>query len=491
MTRLLLFFLVLTPNLVVAQRPNCIFFIADDVSWNDYGCYGSETARTPNIDALAAKGLLFEQAFLTASSCSPSRCSIITGRYPHNNGGASELHRPLSAHLVKFPGLLRQAGYYTALSGKDHMPQEKPPADAKGPPSAWDHKDGGRSPNNSGGHANWVKVLQDRPQGKPFFLWLAAYDAHRGWDGDKQWQEQFGPKHIAANVKVPPFLVDEASTQQDLASYQNEVTRFDYFIGQVVQELERQGELDNTLLFVLADNGRPFPRAKTRLHDSGMKTGLVAHWPAGIKKPGRNVSSLVSVIDLAPTILQLAGIEIPEAMQGVSLNPLLSDEEDSVRELAFSEHNWHDYEAFGRCIRNKDYLYVINQRPYQAWQGPADSVRSPSHQALLEREQTGSLTPAQQDVLLAPRPAVELFHTATDPQQLHNLAGNSDYAVVEQELAALLSQWQDETGDTLPEELTPDTFDRRTGERSLKGTPRGTAPGSSRHADQINLPGPR
>lgn len=491
MIRFALLILLGTLPLSAADKPNVILFIADDVSWNDYGCYGSPCARTPNIDALAANGIRFDNAYLTASSCSPSRCSIVTGRYPHNNGGASELHRPLSWHLVKFPGLLREAGYYTAISGKDHMPQDKPPAGEKAPPKPWDHKDGGRAKGNSGGHANWLSVTKKRPKDKPFFFWFAAYDAHRGWDGDKQWREGFGNKHDGKDVSVPPFLRDDDATRDDLASYHNEVTRFDHFIGQVTRELEKQGVLDNTLIFVLADNGRPFPRAKTRLHDSGMKTALVAHWPKGIEKGGSASSSMVSVIDLAPTILQAAGVDRATSMQGVSLAPLFEDPAATVRRYAFSEHNWHDYQAYGRSVRGDGFLYLINKRPYEAWQGPADSVRSPSHVSLLKAKEAATLSPAQKDVFLAPRPAVELYDYRTDPNQLTNLAGKAEYAAIEQKLSGLLKQWQIDTGDTVPDKLTPDTFDRESGESLGIGTPRGTAPGTAEAADRINKPGPR
>ncbi len=111
-------------------------------------------------------------------------------------------------------------------------------------------------------------------------------DAHRDWEADKEWDEtKYGPKHQIDQVVVPPFLVDDEATRKDLASYYNEITRFDFFVGQVVEELKSQQIFDNTLLFILADNGRPFPRAKTRLHDSGMKSYLIAHWPKVIDSP--------------------------------------------------------------------------------------------------------------------------------------------------------------------------------------------------------------
>jgi len=287
----LLLALLVAPGLLssalaaAAAGPNVILFIADDVSWNDLGCTGNPYARTPHLDRLAAQGRRFDAAFLTASSCSPSRSSIVTGRYPHNNGRASELHQPISAHLPWFPRLLRDAGYYTALSGKHHMTTDTPAPGEAPPPPAFDHVDAGKAPGNSGGHAHWVKVVRERPKDRPFFGWFAALDAHRGWDGDDEWRPEYGPKHDPARVRVPPFLRDDAVTRADLASYYNEITRFDHHVGLVVAELERQGVLANTLLLVLADNGRAFPRAKTRLHDSGMKTYFLAHWPAGLGRP--------------------------------------------------------------------------------------------------------------------------------------------------------------------------------------------------------------
>ena len=486
--------LVLAPMLDAQDRPNVILFIADDVSWNDYGCYGNPAARTPNIDALAENGIRFDRAYLTASSCSPSRSSIITGRYPHNNGKASELHQPISGHLPWFPELMRDAGYYTALSGKHHMKHTGPKRGPNARPVAFDHVDRGRTKSNTGGHAHWVDVTRNRPRDKPFFFWFAAFDAHRDWDADKQWDEvAFGPPHQPDDVIVPRFLADDATTRKDLASYYNEVTRFDYYVGQVVATLRDQQILDNTLILVMADNGRPFPRAKTRLHDSGMKTALIAHWPRGIESTGPS-TSLVSAIDLAPTILDLAGCNLPPTIQGVSMTSLFTGKSDSIRNYAFSEHNWHDYEAHGRSVRHGDLLLIANFRTQLAWQGPADSVRSPAHRQLLARLQQDSLTAAQRDVFLTPRPGLELYDTADDALQLNNLANQPEWLARQEELHRILKQWMNETGDSVPASLRRDGFDRREGTRLSQPdvvTADFIAAGEDRNADQINNPGPR
>lgn len=491
--------LMATDNLLAenqSEQPNVILFIADDISANDFGCYGNSAARTPVIDQLASSGLRFTNAYLTASSCSPSRSSIITGRYPHNNGAASELHRPLAWHLTQFPARLREAGYYTALSGKHHISQEAPPQGEQAPVEPFDYiEKNPRGPKNRGGHAKWVSALKDRPADKPFFFWFAAFDAHRAWEADKEWHpELYGPKHQPADVIVPPFMVDEESTRQDLASYYNEVTRYDYFIGQVVEELKAQGVYENTLLIVMADNGRPFPRAKTRIHDSGMKTPFVLHWPGGIKQPGKDVRSLVSVIDIAPTVLELAGAKPMESAQGVSFSPMFKDNTAHTRQYVFSEHNWHDYMAHARGVRNQEFLYVINDMTEQAWQGPADSVRSPSHVALQQARDAGKLTPAQADVFQAPRPSEELYLTSSDPHQLTNLVNDPSFASELNKLRMVMQQWKKQTHDSLPEGHTVDGFDRETGDklpvhkgRKYEGNP----PGSNLQADKVNASGPQ
>ncbi len=460
------------------------------MSFDDFGCYGSRTARTPRIDALAAKGMKFTEAYLTASSCSPSRSSIITGRYPHNNGPAAELHQPVAAHLPWLPGVLRENGYHTAIVGKNHMTR----VDAKVGEETWDLIDPGVTPDNHGAESKWAETITQRPKDKPFFFWFASLDAHRGWDADKEWDEtRYGPKHRPQDITVPAFLADDDATRADLASYHNEITRFDHFVGQVADTLAAEGILENTLILILADNGRPFPRAKTRLHDSGMKTALVAHWPAGIAKAGSSSAGLVSAIDIAPTFLEAAGVKVPPSFQGVSFMPLFEDPQAMTRRHAFSEHNWHDYEAHGRSVRSGGWLYIRNQRPASAWQGPADSVRSPSHASLKALRDAQQLTPAQADVFLAPRASEELYQTASDPLQLSNLARDLAHAGTKAGLAALLDQWIAETGDAAPEKLTPDSFDRETGKPlgRKKETPRGDHPGLPKNADRINAPGPR
>lgn len=445
------------------EKPNIIFIIADDVSWNDIGCYGNPSVRTPVIDKLAGEGIRFDNAYLTASSCSPSRTSIISGRYPHNTG-AAELHTPLPEEQIPFPLLLKESGYYTVQSGKTHFGE---PA-LRAFDNAYAMEDAG-----TGGEERWVKCLEERPRDQPFFAWFAAIDAHRPWQADG-----FGTPHDPAEVIVPPYLADTESTRKDLASYYNEIARFDYYIGEVVKELKRQRIEENTLIIILADNGRPFPRSKTRVYDSGMKTPFVIKWGNGITKPGSVSNSLISVIDIAPTLLEIAGVKPLERFQGESFTSLFKDPAMEHRQFVFSEHNWHDYQAHERMVRSKNFLYVLNSQPNLSNHGPADSNRSPSFEDLKNLRDKGELTHAQNDIFMIPRPREELYDCITDPMQISNVASLPQYEKELHDMRKEMERWRTETLDNTPDELTKDWFHRETGESLGKETQiRGEMPG--------------
>lgn len=463
-------FLVLTSFPLQAQkkdaRPNFVIFIADDVGWNDIGAAGNPVVQTPNIDRISSQGIRFTNAYLTTSSCSPSRCSILSGRYPHNTG-AAELHTPLPEEVALFTRPLRRAGYYSASAGKWHL-GETAKADFD---LVIDRENG------PGGEDNWVKVLQERPRDQPFFLWLAAFDAHRAWG-----ENRFSGTHDPDRVDPPPYLVNTPDTREDLAKYYDEITRFDQYIGLVEAELRRQGVLDNTFILIMADNGRPFPRCKTRLLDDGIRTPFIVQWPEGIRKKGAVSESLVSVVDIAPTLLELAGLEAAPNFQGYSFVELLKKPKKDFRNYVFGEHNWHDYEAHERSVRTGDYLYILNARPQFPLPGPADSNRSASYEDLKAQRDAGKLTAVQADVFAAPRPREELYYLPDDPQQLVNVASLPQHHSALRRLRTVLQQWQQATDDSTPHDLTPANFDLETGERLNEELKRGTMPGSDKKA---------
>ena len=454
------------------KSPNIIVFIADDVSWNDLGCYGNIDVQTPNIDKLAGNGMRFTNAILTTSSCSPSRISIMTGRYPHNTG-AAELHTEPTRDFESIASAFQNKGYYTGQAGKWHMGDLLRKGFEK-IHDAWEE-------NGDGGENMWLPSVKERDQNKPFFFWFAAYDAHRPWGTN-----EFSNTHDPKQTGVPETLVDSDSTRTDLARYYDEIKRFDYHIGTVVKELQAQQALDNTVIIVMADNGRPFPRDKTRVYDSGMKTPFIVHWPEGVKKESVS-NSLISSVDIAPTLLDICDINPPKSFQGRSFKQVLSKPETLVRDYAFAEHNWHDYEAHERMVRTTDYLYVLNSRPQFPNQGPLDAIHSPSFASLVQGNAENTLTPAQSDVFLAPRPSEELFLVRQDLLQLNNLIGDKKHKKVQMELNNVLSKWMEKTGDSAPENLTKDWYTRDSGEKvEANFKVRGEMPGESKKADELD-----
>jgi arylsulfatase A-like enzyme len=447
------------------NRPNIIMIIADDIGYEDLGSYGNEIASTPVTDRIALEGIRFTNFYLTTSSCSPSRSSIISGRYPHNTG-AAELHTAMPENILTFPELLKEAGYFTAQSGKWHMG----PVPRKGFDLIYDKK----PQIGHGGEDYWVPLLKERPRDKPFFLWLAALDAHRPWA-----ENDFTGAHDPDKVVVPPYLANGSATRKDLANYYDEISRFDYFIGKVEEELEKQGQLENTIIFILSDNGRPFPRSKTRLIDSGIKSPLLVKWPKSIPA-GVVADAMVSSIDLAPTFLQLAGITAPDNFQGRSFLSVLKQPELPFRNYVFAEHNWHDHEAHERMVRTKDFLYIKNNRSQYANPGPADSNSSDSYADLRNLRDQGKLNPAQADVFISPRPFEEFYIIADDEYQLLNRAtmvGNNSEML---QLRKVLERWSKQTEDSVPENLTQDWYNKENGKPLDIQRLRGEMPGSEK-----------
>ncbi len=258
---------------------------------------------------------------------------------------------------------------------------------------------------------------------------------------------------------------------------------------EVVRELEKQGVAGNTLLIVMSDNGRPFPHSKTRLNDRGMKSPFILHWPDRIPQKA-DCPALVSAVDIAPTILKLAGISIPEQFQGHSFEQLLQKPDQPFRNYVFAEHNWHDYEAHGRMVRNQHYMYILNSRPLKPLMGPADAVGSPSFKSLDSLRREGQLSAIQADVFMVPRPHEELYSLENDPLQLVNVASHPEYTTDLAELRAILEEWMDDTGDDIPANLTLDWYTLEPGYIKTDAFEvRGTMPGETSNAVRNNHKG--
>jgi arylsulfatase A-like enzyme len=425
------------------EKPNIVVIIADDMSWPDSGPYGNRSVHTPNLDRLAREGMRFDEAWLTISSCSPSRASILTGRYPHSSG-AGHLMKPLPEDALLLTTPLRQAGYWAAACGKFHLPGG---AGAK----QFDVVDPG------GQGKQWVSALKRRPKDKPFFLWLASRDPHRPYE-----KAAFDPPHAPEDVVVPPYLPDTSEVREDLALYYDAIARLDSHVGEVLDALEAEDLLNNTLVLFLADNGRPFPRDKTTCYEGGLRTPLLVRYPP-LVKGGSVAGGLVSAVDIAPTLLELAGVPASDTFQGKSLVPILRDPAATVRTHAFAEHNWHVFSACERAVITDRFNYIRNWRPDLPATPPPDIGKSPTWEAMRKLRAAGKLLPKQAACFVTPRPEEELYDTRKDPFALQNLAQDPEYRPVIEEMRAALAAWQRETGDNFdPQNIKPDGVDRET-----------------------------
>lgn len=407
-------------------RPNIVIFILDDVGHTDIGAFGNPVARTPHIDRLAAQGMRFTQAFLTTSSCSPSRASILTGLYPHSTG-APALHDPVPASLASLPKALRESGYYTASVGKWHLGD---------PFKAHFHRV--VENREESGAADWLPELARRPANQPFFFWFASADAHTPYD----WQPPLAMRS-PDSMPIHPWSQDSSYERQMLAQYHFEITRADYHIGQVVAQLDREGILDNTVIITLSDNGTQFGGAKTTLYDEGLKTPLVIRYPPLIAA-GLTNHQLVSSVDIAPTLLTLTQTQWPAGLQGVSLLPTLQDPSQRVREFVIAERNAHAQPFFERAIRTEKLLYKRNYLGRKLCDQEADLIFGKKRRDSAK---------------------AELYDLQADPLARHNVIQDPAYQQSLDQLRQLLNEWMHATGDIAPprilEQCTPRPWHER------------------------------
>jgi N-sulfoglucosamine sulfohydrolase len=425
--------------------PNILFVIADDWSFPHAGAYGDTAVSTPAFDRVAREGALFRRAFTAAPSCTPSRAAILTGRHPHQLAEGGNLWGFLPSRFAVFPDLLEQAGYAVGHTGKGWGPGR--------------FEAGGRSRNPAGPRfTSFDEFLAQRRDKQPFYFWYGSTDPHRPYDAGSGAKAGLRPDRVT----VPGFLPDTPDVRADVADYYIEVQRFDSQLAGLLAALERRNEIDNTIVVVTSDNGMPFPRAKATLYDGGTHMPLAIRWPRGAK-PGTTVDAFVSLIDLAPTFLEAAGVSIPPDIVGRSLLPLLAGKQDAPpRDRVFTERERHanvrrgDLSYPARAIRTADFLYIHNYRPgrwpagdpelYVAVGPFGDIDGGPSKSLLLDRRDDAPIRRFF-ELATAKRPADELYDLRRDPHQLTNVAGLPAHAKTLARLRAELAAWQRTTGD--------------------------------------------
>ena len=429
------------------RRPNILWISFEDTN-PFYGCYGDPVARTPNLDRLAADGCRWTHCFSTAGVCAPARSAVITGMYPisigthhmrttHTNDATPEMPTPYSAvvpHYVKcFTEYLRAAGYYCTNNAKTDY-QFTPPL------TAWDE---------IGNRAHW----RSRPDpDQPFF---AVFNPTRTHESG-MWPEEARPSRAGlsqgetvlaefdpATVELPPYFPDTPKVREAMARMYSNIEHSDLFLGQLLLELEEDGLSDNTVVVHWSDHG-PLPRGKRWPYDSGIHVPLIARWPGHIQA-GRVSDQLVSTIDLAPTALSLAGVNIPSHMQGQAF---LGPRSAPARRYVYASRDRHD-EAYDmvRAVRDSRYKYIRNCRPdlpYLLWV-PYHN-RHPIVEEMWRLYLAGELS-GPQLLMFQPRPVEELYDTQTDPHEIDNLAADPTHAEELLRLRAALDGWLSDVGD--------------------------------------------
>ena len=457
------------------NRPNILIAISDDQSYPYASAYGSTSTQTPHFDRIARKGILFNNAFVASPGCSPSRASLLTGRYPWELEHAGTHASYFSTEFVVFPDLLEADGYAIGFTGKGWGPGSWQKSGRTRNPAGPEfniHSD----PNAPEGinardyAANFKAFLGARQSGQPFYFWFGAHEPHRVFKKDIG--SEAGKKLYEA--EVPAFLPDAPEIRRDLLDYAYEIEHFDNHLGRILAMLEEIGELENTIVIVTSDNGMAFPRAKANVFEYGIHVPLAISWPATIQGP-RASDELVSLVDLAPTLLEATGVShpTPEVLSGKSLlnifRPGSSPTATPERTAVFSARERHSSSRYNslsypqRAIRTENYLYIINFKP-ERWPAGApqkfieDGTLGPMHGGYHDIDAAPSLTyliENREDPIVSRyfhlsvdlRPPEELYDITEDPACLNNLAVAPGYQELKQDLRKILLDYLTRTKD--------------------------------------------
>jgi uncharacterized sulfatase len=423
------------------SAPNIVWISCEDISQH-LGCYGQESAITPNIDQIAAEGIRYTRAF-TVHGVS----GIITGMYPSSLGSVNMRCRALKPDSIKcFPQYLRQAGYYCTNNAKEDY-------NFKTPRDAWDE-------------SNWKAHWKKRPEGKPFLAVFNFEGTHESQLWDSADFENTHPKRLKQsewqkleNMTVPPIYPDTLAVRRDLARLFERITEFDYFVKHRIDELKQAGLYEDTIIFIWSDHGNGLPRAKRWLYDSGTLVPLIVRIPEKFRInkqgiPNTTDDQLVNLIDLAPTVLNLAGLDVPKHMQARAfLGPNLSAKRNYI--FGARQRIDENYDMV-RSVRDDRYRFVRNFNPFKPYLPHLDYAENCNTMKEMRRLYAeGELNEVQAQWMADCRPAEELYDLENYPWETKNLADDPEYASIKKRLEKALEDWMLETRDTglLPEPL--------------------------------------
>jgi len=443
----------------VRTAPNFLFIISDDQAWIHTSKAGYDLVKTPNFDQLANEGLYFKNAFVSAPSCTPSRSAILAGQDFWRLQSAGLLWGAYSDIMISYQDLLRNAGYAVGYTGKGWGPGAV--LDAAIKPTGDEYNRINRARNPALGPwdlaANFASFLEDKPQDAPFSFWVGSIEPHRPLDENVS--NRFTEENKAA--RIPPFLPPTSIVQNQLSSYLSEIEYFDNDLGLLIQVLKDRGLFENTIIVVTSDNGMEFSRGKPTLYEYGVRVPLAIYW-SKMTKPSRTIDDFVSLIDIAPTFLAAAGVNIPEAMTGKSLLPIFNatneGQVDPQRDAVFVGYERHagriregSLTYPSRAIYTKDFTYIKNYFP-DRWPVGDPPAYVESIPWLLQDPGTHEYLEPYFSLVAAKRPAEELYDLRADPYQLKNVIDDPNYNASLTELRLRLTEHLVQTQD--PVELS-------------------------------------
>ncbi len=405
----------------VVRRPNILWITCEDTG-PQLGCYGDACSRTPNLDALAAKGMIYRTVWSNAPVCAPARTAIVTGVYPTSTGAEHMRSMTrLPGHMRMYPQFLREAGYYCTNNSKEDYNVEKPGA-------VWDE---------SSRKAHW----RNRRPGQPFFAVFNHLVTHESQIRKRPhtWQ------HDPAKVRVPAYHPDAPEVREDWAQYYDCITEMDALAGENLRELDAAGLADDTVVFFYGDHGPGMPRCKRSPCDSGLHVALIVYVPPKYRElagrdyvAGGKSDRLVGFVDLAPTLLSLAGVRPPEWMQGRAfLGPHAAAGPSYL--FGFRGRMDERYDLV-RSVRDRRYVYVRNYMPHlPAGQHNAYMFETPTTRVWKRLFDEGRLTPAQA-AFWGPKPPEELYDLQGDPDEVKNLARSPEHEEILRRMRGVLRE---------------------------------------------------
>ncbi len=391
-----------------ASKPNILWLTSEDHGPH-MGCYGDHYATTPNIDRLAARGMIYLHAWSCAPVCAPARTTIISGMYATSTGAEHMRSMvPYPAGKKMFPQFLREAGYYCSNNAKEDYNLAKPG-------QVWD---------DSSKRGHW----RNREAGQPFFAVFNSLKSHES----QIRRRPHKPIHDPAKVRVPAYHPDTTEVRQDWAQYYDVVTEADADAGRRLKELADDGLADDTIVFYFADHGSGMPRSKRWPSDSGLHVPLVVYIPPKFKQlaspeyhPGARSDRLVSFVDLAPTMLSLVGIKPPAWMQGHAfLGPYQEPPQPFI--YGFRGRMDERYDMV-RSVTDGRYVFIRNYMPHKIYGQHVEYMfQTPTTRVWKKLHDEGKLT-AVQDIFWHTKPPEELYDLQSDPDEVHNLATSADH----------------------------------------------------------------